>query len=202
MFVCIILIAYAVAADATVNSPCKTGTDCAKDECCVVVIPRKGKRFSLTPTCQKLGTENVNTDCYVKSHMSPTMTQYIDKCPCTPGHECVSTGIIEVPQGEHGKCTRQTHSGTQQVNHPCNSGADCADDECCVSNIRPLGKRSLFNSGHCEKLGTRHSHCLMRDAGHSGKPAHQMFQCPCSVGLKCVGIHQFDMPLGEIGQCH
>lgn len=38
------------------------------------------------------------------------------------------------------------------VNQPCSSGADCADAECCVSNIRPIGKRSTH--GHCSSMGT------------------------------------------------
>ena len=39
----------------------------------------------------------------MKNQLSASVKQYTDKCPCTPGHTCVSTGVYEVPQGEHGE---------------------------------------------------------------------------------------------------
>lgn len=37
------------------------------------------------------------------------------------------------------------------LNKPCSSGAECADSECCLGNMRPIGKRSI---GHCSAMGT------------------------------------------------
>lgn len=35
----------------------------------------------------------------------------------------------------------------------CNVATDCHDNECCVSNDRPIGKRQTTYHGHCVPLG-------------------------------------------------
>lgn len=35
----------------------------------------------------------------------------------------------------------------------CNVATDCHDNECCVSNVRPIGKRQTTDHGHCVPLG-------------------------------------------------
>ncbi|KAL3858504.1 hypothetical protein ACJMK2_013090 [Sinanodonta woodiana] len=174
---------------------CDSNADCASDECCVTNAQLDGKRFlSTLGTCQKLGTES--SRCLVSSHLTPSSGMYY-VCPCASGFKCHGTGQYDVPLGEIGSCqgpsirTRQT----------CQSGADCAADECCVSDVRPIGRRrrELFGA-HCQKMGVDGSNCYVRYG--SGKPNGTVFAaCPCTSGLTCVGNHIYDVPLGEMGSC-
>ena len=39
----------------------------------------------------------------------------------------------------------------------CSLGSQCGAQECCVSDIRPIGKRMTSLGGHCKVMGTRGS---------------------------------------------
>uniref|UniRef100_K1RJZ2 Prokineticin domain-containing protein n=1 Tax=Magallana gigas TaxID=29159 RepID=K1RJZ2_MAGGI len=81
----------------------------------------------------------------------------------------------------------------------CNLATDCHDNECCVSNVRPIGKRQTSFHGHCIPLGKVGDGCLVRNGNATSRPTELVFACPCTPGLYCHGDHHYDIPLGEIG---
>ncbi|KAK7087678.1 U19-ctenitoxin-Pn1a-like isoform X1 [Littorina saxatilis] len=84
----------------------------------------------------------------------------------------------------------------------CQTSADCGHGECCVSNMRPIGKRQLVSSrdgGTCKPRGKLDGGCLKRDETYD--PTKIFFRCPCVDGLICKGMKIFDVPLGEMGTC-
>uniref|UniRef100_A0A8W8K8W0 Prokineticin domain-containing protein n=1 Tax=Magallana gigas TaxID=29159 RepID=A0A8W8K8W0_MAGGI len=83
----------------------------------------------------------------------------------------------------------------------CNLATDCHDNECCVSNVRPIGKRQTSFHGHCIPLGKVGDGCLVRNGNATSRPTELVFACPCTPGLYCHGDHHYDIPLGEIGHC-
>ncbi|ESO97716.1 hypothetical protein LOTGIDRAFT_152809 [Lottia gigantea] len=180
---------------------CKTSSECGYDECCMMVIPLRGKRATDYGYCTPNGRDKQK--CYINNAFSAN-GRHANSCPCGNGYQCVSSGYREIPQGEVGQCTAVQQKGKRQdpVNKGCSSGKDCGMDECCVSRVRPLGKRFFLgstNSGVCTKLGTKGSGCLVKM--ESKRPLTQVFQCPCSTGYFCKSSHQFDIPLGEMGVC-
>ncbi|WAQ98389.1 hypothetical protein MAR_022762 [Mya arenaria] len=114
----------------------------------------------------------------------------------------------DLMQYVHGSCKKRGTQGSRTcqaltlaksatLDQPCATGADCSDTECCVSDMRPIGKRAAH--GHCRNMGTSGSGCLVRYP--SGKPMDAVFQCPCIASLTCHGTGMHDIPLGEIGKC-
>ncbi|KAK6184485.1 hypothetical protein SNE40_006953 [Patella caerulea] len=197
MFLFLTLVVCILNAEAFNPQPCKTSGDCDADECCLVIIPLKGKRQTASGYCSPRGGEKEK--CYVANPFSKD-GQFANKCPCSDGMVCHNLGIRDIPQGYLGECRM---SSTQKVtkpdaSRPCSSGKECGDDECCTSRIRPLGKRLV--AGVCQKLGTAEKGCLVKMG--STRPDNMVFQCPCATGFTCKGSHVFDMPLGEMGVCH
>lgn len=85
---------------------------------------------------------------------------------------------------------------------PCRSSSDCTPRQCCVSNVRPIGrkKRSIALGGTCQPLGGSGDGCLVRN---EGKNITGIFfeSCRCQNGLTCVANGGFDIPLGPTGTC-
>ncbi|KAK3607258.1 hypothetical protein CHS0354_002232 [Potamilus streckersoni] len=101
-----------------------------------------------------------------------------------------------MPLGEIGSC-RGPSTRRRQT---CRFGSDCSADECCVSDDRPIGRRSHREliGAHCQKMGIDGSSCYVRYG--SGKPNGTVYvDCPCTFGLTCVGNEIYDIPLGEMG---
>ncbi|XP_046582775.1 uncharacterized protein LOC124290128 [Haliotis rubra] len=181
-------------AEAAVGTACKSESDCGRDECCLAIVPMKGKRAT-SGQCQLKGTEASKSRCYVENRFYDNGV-YTNKCPCAAGQKCESLGYMEIPQGTVGACRQATKLSTPTS---CQSGADCGPDECCRSRMRPLGKRQLGGGGVCEPLGTTGTSCLARYP--SGKPKAMAFTCPCKAGMTCSPNGQMDIPLGEMGNC-
>ncbi|XP_052282582.1 uncharacterized protein LOC127879642 [Dreissena polymorpha] len=188
---------------------CSTSAQCAADECCVSFYQPDGRRRTVVEhletrhmrfvdgSCHKNGTSG--SKCFVHELSTGTSGLFYD-CPCTSGYKCQGSGMVEVPLGETGTCQVAAVTVTSTLHQPCASGADCSDNECCVNDDRPIGKRSLtMGYAHCQSMGLDGSGCLVRYG--SGKPNGTVFRCPCSSGLTCHGNHVFDMPLGETGTC-
>ncbi|XP_060594306.1 uncharacterized protein LOC132748709 [Ruditapes philippinarum] len=183
---------------------CDTSDQCDVGECCRSFNQPRGKRVVLDHidynlmryahgSCQKMGTQGER--CIVDELKTGTVGLHYD-CPCASGFVCNGTGTTVINKGESGVCV-SAKIAKATLNQPCSSGADCADSECCVSNVRPIGKRSLH--GHCSSMGTVGSGCLVKMG--SGKPSDTVFSCPCLSGLTCHGIGMYEVPLGEIGKC-
>ncbi|XP_063395986.1 venom protein 164-like [Mytilus trossulus] len=82
----------------------------------------------------------------------------------------------------------------------CNLQADCHNNECCLSNNPPRGKRA--NSyGHCVPLGHHGASCYVGYGSASTPPDAVTYACPCQSPLKCIGKQLIEVPLGEIGTC-
>ncbi|KAL5014227.1 hypothetical protein ScPMuIL_008497 [Solemya velum] len=192
-----LFVGVAVAMTSPGQRRCTSSADCGTHECCKTLSLPRGKRAS-SPSygvCHSLGT--TNADCLMSPGLAgPGTLHYM--CPCASGYHCVGSGVNTVPLGEQGHCTA---SSAVTLNAACARGSDCAADECCVSNVRPIGrKRSVsLGGGRCTKMGVTGSGCYVKM--QSGKPAAQVFGCPCKSGLTCHGRHVFDIPLGEMGTC-
>merc|ERR1712137_514421 len=114
---------------------------------------------------------------------------------------------MALPDGEIGSCVKsETKRFATGTSKPCFNGTDCASDECCQSDFRPIGKRAMTpqltgstTHGHCQPMGTKDSGCLVKLG--SGKPDSAVYQCPCAAGYTCHGRGIYDVPLGEIGTC-
>ncbi|KAL5014226.1 hypothetical protein ScPMuIL_008496 [Solemya velum] len=181
-------VGVAVARTSPGQRRCTSSADCGTNECCKTLSLPRGKRAS-SPSygvCHSLGT--AKSDCLV----SPGLVGAGDlhyMCPCASGYRCVGSGVNTVPLGEQGHCIAS-----------CALGSDCAADECCVSNIRPRGrKRSVsLGGGRCTKMGVTGSDCFV-----GVQQTDQMYVggCPCKSGLTCHGENVFDIPLGEMGTC-
>ncbi|KAL3858503.1 hypothetical protein ACJMK2_013089 [Sinanodonta woodiana] len=176
---------------------CNGPSDCAPGECCVSNARPRGKRDtsfrSTSGTCQMVGTEG--SSCLV-SYTQPLQSGMYYACPCALGFRCLGTGLYDIPLGEIGTC----RGPSTRIGQTCHSGDDCATNECCVSSLRPIGRRRQLGGAHCQQMGVDGSSCYVRQL--SGKPNATVFACPCSDGLRCVGSHMFDIPLGEVGTCH
>ncbi|XP_064612072.1 uncharacterized protein LOC135476103 [Liolophura sinensis] len=168
-----------------IGEDCSVASDCAKEECCLSHGGLKGKREALG-SCHALG--HSGQKCFVENRFASHGVYY--SCPCASGYHCKGQRLIEIPYGETGTCERRVKS--------CATGADCAEDECCMSLIRPIGKRKRAMN-ECRKLGNVKDSCLVSLG--SGKKDHSTFQCPCKASLKCHPNGQFDMPLGAMGYC-
>ncbi|KAH9515050.1 hypothetical protein Btru_019021 [Bulinus truncatus] len=135
-------------------------------------------------------------DLLVDKH---TSTLYYNACPCLSGQHCEGSGQIEVPQGEIGQC--QLNVQTKREGVSCSTYKDCAADECCVSNVQPIGKKkraiSFLSGGTCQKLGLSGDSCLVRIT----TVTDMNLACPCASGLTCKGLGFFEIPLGERGTC-
>ncbi|XP_061198339.1 uncharacterized protein LOC133206393 [Saccostrea echinata] len=83
----------------------------------------------------------------------------------------------------------------------CDVATDCHDNECCVSNVQPIGKRQTSHRGHCVPMGEVGDGCLVRFGNTTSRPTELVLACPCSPGLYCHGDHKYEIPLGEIGHC-
>ncbi|XP_063397586.1 uncharacterized protein LOC134681872 [Mytilus trossulus] len=84
----------------------------------------------------------------------------------------------------------------------CNTPADCSNNECCISIVRPIGKRNVDQpKGYCQPLGTEKSGCYVRYGSASHPPEQLVFGCPCRSPLICKGRGVYDVPLGELGYC-
>ncbi|XP_045205524.2 uncharacterized protein LOC123557854 [Mercenaria mercenaria] len=186
---------------------CDTSSQCGEGECCVSFNQPRGRRVVLDHldydlmqyahgSCKKMGTQG--SRCIVDELKTGTAGLYYD-CPCNSGFVCNGTGSIVLNKGELGACVSAKISKAT-LNQPCSSGADCADSECCLSNMRPIGKRSLQTAhGHCSSMATGGSGCLVKMG--SGKPSGTVYSCPCLSGLTCHGTGMYDVPLGEMGRC-
>ena len=53
--------------------------------------------------------------------------------------------------------TIHTTVPSHTVGRSCSLGSHCGTHECCVSDIRPIGKRMTSLGGHCKVMGTRGS---------------------------------------------
>ncbi|XP_052796498.1 uncharacterized protein LOC128228954 [Mya arenaria] len=184
---------------------CDTSSQCDADETCVSFNQPRGRRVvpdTIDPdlmqyvhgSCKKRGTQG--SQCIVNEISTGFKGLYYDPL-CADGFVCVSTGQYVIPKGDLGTCQALTLAKSATLDQPCATGADCSDTECCVSDMRPIGKRAAH--GHCRNMGTSGSGCLVRYP--SGKPMDAVFQCPCIASLTCHGTGMHDIPLGEIGKC-
>ncbi|XP_052278252.1 uncharacterized protein LOC127876820 isoform X2 [Dreissena polymorpha] len=187
---------------------CDTSAHCAADECCVSFNQPRGRRTvvdHLDPnlmrfvhgSCQKKGTSG--SRCYVQNLDTGFVGLYYDPV-CADGYVCDGEGQFNFDKGEMGTCQLAVVKASSTLSQPCSSGADCSASECCVNEMRPIGKRALgMGYAHCQPMGVDGSGCLVHYG--SGKPNGTVFQCPCSTGFTCHGNHMFDIPLGETGTC-
>ncbi|XP_056017361.1 uncharacterized protein LOC130053800 isoform X2 [Ostrea edulis] len=84
----------------------------------------------------------------------------------------------------------------------CDTANDCYDNECCVSDVQPIGKRQIrHNNGHCVPMGRIGDGCMVKFGNTTSRPSHMVLACPCTPGLYCHGDHRYEVPLGEIGHC-
>ncbi|CAL1536787.1 unnamed protein product [Lymnaea stagnalis] len=179
---------------------CATSADCECGQCCLSPAVFRGKREAEGSCQPRLSAGDrcyVNNDQFLPSHSSHL---YYNGCPCESGQTCFGSGQFEVPQGEIGFCTLIAPS-KKAIGDSCSSGKDCAADECCVSTMRPLGRKKRLavggGRGACQKLGKAGDSCLV-----SVTTAEDTnWDCPCVSGLTCKGQGMFEIPLGERGQC-
>ncbi|KAL4228282.1 hypothetical protein ACF0H5_013713 [Mactra antiquata] len=173
---------------------CESGADCGANECCLSNSQPRGRRAAFVRgTCQSMGTEG--SKCIVNEISTGFNDVYYD-CPCNTGYYCNGTGMMVLNKGELGVCNKISRVDSPTLDQPCTSGADCADTECCVSDVRPLGKRDKRQSfAHCKAMGVVGQGCLVSMG--SGKPSGTVYACPCGSGLTCHGTGFYDIPLGE-----
>ncbi|KAK0068707.1 venom protein 164 [Biomphalaria pfeifferi] len=180
------------------DKPCVTSADCGAAECCLSPAVFRGRRQT-GGYCMPRGSNGnhcyVRNDQFVNHHFN---TLYYNACPCVSEQHCKGTGMIEVPQGETGLC-QADHK--REASGACQSTKDCAADECCVSNIQPIGKKKRaaisFGGGTCQKLGKSGESCMVRVTAVTD----MNLSCPCTTGLTCKGTGMFVVPLGETGVC-
>ncbi|KAK3607257.1 hypothetical protein CHS0354_002231 [Potamilus streckersoni] len=153
---------------------CNYPSDCAPGECCVSDARPRGKRDtsfqSTLGTCQTIGTEG--SRCLV-SHSQPLPSGMYYVCPCASGFKCLGTGQYDIPLGEIAKTSEEASKEQElfqrkndkgscrgpstRIGQTCHSGADCATNECCVSSVRPIGRRRQLGGAHCQQMGVEGS---------------------------------------------
>ncbi|KAI0241942.1 hypothetical protein LSAT2_015401 [Lamellibrachia satsuma] len=98
-----------------------------------------------------------------------------------------------------------------QSKKSCESGRVCSRSECCLANVRPIGKRSVrrrslsWGSGTCQPRGDLGSGCIVPFGNPpSWNDLVAMDTCPCQRGLKCVpdGSGAIVVAQGYTGTCH
>jgi hypothetical protein len=106
----------------------------------------------------------------------------------------------------------------ENASRGCNDGTDCRRDECCLSKVLPIGKRSIVDTslhrlrsrrtsstktflGTCNKLGVAGSPCIIRDPPPDPTELIALSYCPCVSSLQCVNGTFFLVPQGQIGTC-
>ena len=93
----------------------------------------------------------------------------------------------------------------------CNKGSDCAADECCLSDVKPIGRRrrqvgsgdgSSYTGGHCAKKPKLKEPCtdLLNPMDYLNQA---VYECPCETGSVCVRNPNagFIVPIGYQGTC-
>ncbi|BFZ18737.1 hypothetical protein BsWGS_21775 [Bradybaena similaris] len=173
---------------------CSFTSDCQANECCLSTVPTRGKRDA-PGNCRPRG--ELAALCYVKNDQLQAPDSdvlFLDACPCSSTLECQSTGTVEVPQGEQGRCVAT--NATKKRADKCSSVGDCAPDECCASLSQPVGRRKR-GIGECRKLLQTGDSCLV--AMTTTQDVN--FECPCQIGLTCKGTGLYEIPLGERGIC-
>lgn len=99
----------------------------------------------------------------------------------------------------------------------CLSPDDCLADECCLSNVRPITKRSARtkrwfldetapSEGVCQRLGTDGSPCIIPFSGIFPDPKKEVIaldMSPCAAEFTCVIGSDVPtvVPQGEVGSC-
>ncbi|XP_055862223.1 uncharacterized protein LOC106061497 isoform X2 [Biomphalaria glabrata] len=140
-----------------------------------------------------------------KSQAKPCVTS----ADCGAAECCLSPAVFRGRRQTGGYCMPRGSNGNRlcQADHKreasgaCQSTKDCAADECCVSNIQPIGKKKRaaisFGGGTCQKLGKSGESCMVRVTAVTD----MNLSCPCTTGLTCKGTGMFVVPLGETGAC-